>query len=447
MLFRPMGKNIFAHIQQEGVRFQVVFNRDLTKVVGYTPREELSSQKFLEKKLDLGDFIGVKGHLFRTHKGELSLLALEVTLLCKTLLPLPDKHSGLTDKETRFRKRWLDLIMRPEVLNSFKARSLLIKEIRSYFHQHQFIEVETPILQNLYGGAQAKPFITELLALHQPMYLRIALEIALKKLIVGGIERCFEISKVFRNEGIDRTHNPEFTMLEAYAAYWDYEKMMVFVENLVESLCYKLHGKTTLTLAHATGEVEVEFKAPWKRISMKEAIKLYGKIDVDTLSLDNLRTLAKENGCEKTENAPKGLLISFLFETLAEPHLLQPHHVIDHPIETTPLCKLHRDPKLREEGFVERFESFVLGKELCNSYTELNDPELQRALLVEQAELKNKGEEEASPLDEEFIEAICQGMPPTGGIGIGIDRLCMLLLGQESIREVLFFPLMRAEEK
>ena len=451
VLFRAMGKNAFAHIQDETGRIQVMFNRDQTHVHSLHPTEELSHIKFIEKKLDLGDIIGVEGHLFKTQRGEVTLFAKKMTLLCKSLLPLPDKHSGLADKGIRYRKRWLDLITHPESLERFRLRSRILFAIRKYFDEAAFEEVETPILQNIYGGATARPFNTHLNALHQDMYLRIAIEISLKKLIVGGMQKIYEIGKVFRNEGLDKTHNPEFTMLEAYAAGWDYNDMMDFTEGLFETIALDLFGDTKVRFTppdQATAQV-IDLKAPWKRLSMKDAIKEYAHIDVNAMSLSEMRSrLLKETHIDpkNVHAAPRGALISMLFEELAEPHLIQPHHIIDHPIETTPLCKLHRDPELRKEGLVERFESFILGREMCNSYTELNDPELQRKLLVEQAEKREKGNLEASPLDEDFLEAICQGMPPTGGVGIGIDRLVMLFTGAESIRDVLFFPLVRPEE-
>ncbi len=444
VLFRAMGKNAFAQLQDSSGRIQLMFNRDKTEVAGLPASTELTPMKFIEKKLDLGDFIGVEGNLFRTQKGELTLFVKKVTLLCKTLLPLPDKHKGLSDIEVRYRKRWLDLITHSEVAETFRLRSRILYLIRQYCAKAGFDEVETPILQTIYGGAEAKPFITEMNALHQKMYLRISLEIALKKLIVGGLERVFEISKVFRNEGLDRTHNPEFTMLEAYAAYWDYNDMMVFTEKLFESLALELFGSTQIKL-HDT---VIDVKAPWIRMSMVDAIKTYAKIDIHALSDDELRKKLLELGTQNPKEiheAPRGILIAKIFGEMAEPHLIQPHHIIDHPIETTPLCKLHRDPTLRAQNFVERFESFINGSEMCNSYTELNDPELQRQLLVQQGGLREKGHEEAHPLDEEFIEAICQGMPPTGGLGIGIDRLVMLLTQAASIRDVLFFPIMRPE--
>jgi len=451
VLFRAMGKNAFAHLQDETGRIQIMCNRDLTQVEGLEPSGELTHLKFIEKKLDLGDILGVEGHLFKTQRGELTVFAKKLTLLCKSLLPLPDKHSGLADKGVRYRKRWLDLITHPESLARFRLRSRILLGIRRYFEEAGFEEVETPVLQNIYGGASARPFTTHLHALHQDMYLRIALEISLKKLIVGGMQKIYEIGKNFRNEGIDKTHNPEFTMLEAYAAGWDYNDMMEFTENLFESLAIELFGDTKIRLT-PEGEASacvIELKAPWKRLSMKEAIKTYGGYDVDQMNVEEMRgRLLKETHIDPKGvlGATKGALIAIFFEEFAEKHLIQPHHIIDHPIETTPLCKLHRDPALRKEGLVERFESFIYGREMCNSYTELNDPELQRKLLVEQAEKREKGDQEASPLDEEFIEAICQGMPPTAGVGIGIDRLVMLMAGAESIRDVLFFPIMKPEE-
>lgn len=447
ILFRPMGTNIFAQLLDETHKIQVLFNRDHTMVKGLAADQ--SPIKFIEKKLDLGDIIGVEGNLFRTQKGELTLFAKEVTLLCKSLLPLPDKHKGIVDKGTRYRKRWLDLIANSEVGEQLRLRSRIIALIRKYYAEHGFLEVETPILQNIYGGAAAKPFVTHHNALSQDMYLRIALEIALKKLIVGGINRVYEIGKVFRNEGIDRTHNPEFTMLEAYAAYWDYNDVMVFTETLYDRLAMEIFGTTNIGKREdKKGNVhEIDVKAPWIRMTMKQAIKHYGKIDVDQLSDQQMREkLEGKIDREKMIDASRGILIALLFEEYAEEHLIQPHHITDHPIETTPLCKLHRDPKMRQERFVERFESFILGMECCNAYTELNDPILQRELLEQQAMMREAGDAEANPMDEEFIEAICQGMPPTGGLGIGIDRLCMLFTGVHSIRDVLFFPVMRPEE-
>lgn len=451
VLFRAMGKNAFAQVQDETGRFQVMFNRDLTTIEGFTPQEDLSAIKFIEKKLDLGDIIGVEGHLFKTQRGELTLFVKTVTLLAKSLLPLPDKHSGLADKGVCYKKRWLDLITHPESLDRFRKRSRILFSIRKTMADAGFEEVETPVLQNLYGGASAEPFTTHLNALKQDMFLRIALEISLKKLIVGGMPKVFEIGKIFRNEGIDRTHNPEFTMMEAYAAGWDYNDMMDFVERIFAEVALNVFGDTKVrfTSPDESTACVIDLQMPWKRMSMKDAIKTYGGLDPDALSDAEMKALLlKQTHIDpKTVHpATRGELIAMLFEEFAEAHLIQPHHIIDHPIETTPLCKPHRDPALRKEGLVERFESFILAREMCNSYTELNDPELQRQLLVDQAQKRAEGDPEASPLDEDFIEAICQGMPPTGGVGIGIDRLVMLFTDAESIRDVLFFPLMRTDE-
>jgi len=451
ILFRAMGKNAFGHIQDATGKVQIMFNRDSTKVTEYDPKKEENATplKFIEKKLDLGDIIGIKGNIFRTQKGELTVFAKEVTLLCKTLLPLPDKHSGLADKGVRYRKRYLDLITRKEVIDTFEMRSRILKIIRQYLDDYKFLEVETPVLQNVYGGADAKPFTTELNALHQKMFLRISLEIPLKKLIVGGLLKVYEIGKVFRNEGIDRTHNPEFTELEAYSAYWDYNDVMIFVENLYEKTALELFNDTKITYLKDGEPLVIDFKAPWKRLTMKESIKKYAGIDVDALSDNDLRDILLEKAklpLSEVKDQPKGLLIAMLFANFVEEHLIQPHHITDHPIETTPLCKLHRDPKEKELKLVERFESFVVGKEIINAYSELNDPQLQRKLLEEQSLKKSAPDEEAPPLDEEFIEAICYGLPPTGGFGMGVDRMVMLFANAQSIKDVIYFPLMKNED-
>lgn len=448
ILFRAMGKNAFGHIQDGEAKLQVMFNRDLTQVEGFTSTEELTNIKFIEKKIDLGDFLGIEGHLFRTQKGEITVFVKRVTLLVKALLPLPEKHSGIVDKEMRYRKRWLDLIAHDEVRTSFRLRSEIVQHVRQFLVKQHFMEVETPILQNTYGGASARPFTTHLHAHDQQMFLRISPEISLKKLLVGGMERIFEIGKVFRNEGIDKTHNPEFTILEAYGAYLDYQDLMVLVENLVASIATALFDTTLLphTIEEGKEPLMIDFKTPWKRLSMKESIKEYGGIDIDSLTDTQMRELLKKETSldPKVINAaPRGLLIASIFDEKVVHQLTQPHHIIDHPIETTPLCKPHRDKKLREEGLVERFETFIGGKELCNAYTELNDPVIQRKLLEEQVKKRDAGDEEAHPLDEEFIEAICQGMPPAGGFGIGIDRLVMLLTNAATIRDVIYFPIMR----
>lgn len=445
ILFRAMGKNAFAHIQEATHKIQLMFNRDHTQIVGLE-QEELTPLKFIEKKIDLGDLIGVEGHLFRTGRGEITIFVKKMTLLCKTLLPLPEKHSGLVDKEMRYRKRWLDLITHEEVRHVFLTRSKMMRIIRDYLSEHAFLEVETPVLQNIYGGAEARPFHSHIHATDQDVFLRISLEIPLKKILVGGIERIYEIGKVFRNEGIDRTHNPEFTMLEAYAAYWDYNDMMAFCEKLIERISLELHGTTQVNYTLDGKETIVDLRAPWRKMTMKESIAEYAGIDVDHLTdVEIHRVLENETEIDPSEfvNASRGALIAMLFDELVVSKLIQPHHIIDHPIETTPLCKPHRDPAKRLEGLVERFESFFLGKELCNAYSELNDPEVQRDLLEAQSLKRDAGDEEAHPLDEEFIEAICQGMPPAAGIGIGLDRLAMLFTNATSIRDVLFFPIMK----
>ena len=449
ILHRAMGKNIFAQIQEELGQIQLMFNRDTTKVHGLKEGGEVTCHKFIEKKLDLGDIIGVEGHLFRTQKGELTIMVHEVTLLTKSLLPLPDKYAGLKDKETRYRKRHLDLISSPEVMKTFMMRSQIITLMRMFFNKEGFFEMETPTLERLYGGAQAKPFTTHLNALHLDMYLRISLELPLKKLIVGGFNRIFQIGKLFRNEGIDHTHNPEFTMVEFYAAYWDYNDQMKFTERLFQYIAMELFQTTKLGIRKDKrgNEHEIDLAAPWTRISMHDAIAKYAGYHVDKMSDDEIKAILREKtevAKEKLAGAiERGVLIQLMFEEFVEHHLIQPHFIIDHPIETTPLCKLHRNPELAKKGIVERFELFILGVEFANSYTELNDPELQRSLLERQERLLESGDEEANPLDEEFLEAIYQGMPPTGGNGIGIDRLVMLFTGQASIRDVIFFPVMK----
>lgn len=447
VLFRPMGKNAFAQLQDETGKIQIMFNKDLSKVKGYDPEkspDKSSHMKFIEKKFDLGDILGVEGNLFYTQKGELTIFVKEAELLCKTLLPLPDKHSGLADLGVKYRKRWLNLLSDQKVVDIFLMRSKIIKMIREYLDEAGFLEVETPILQNIYGGAEARPFSTHINALHQNMFLRISLEISLKKLLVGGFSKVYEIGKVFRNEGIDKTHNPEFTLLEAYASYWDYNDLMAFTEKLYESLALKLFGKTQVPYA----EHVIDFKTPWKRLTMKNAIKEYGHVDVEKMTDGELHKKLLETSVDRDllKNATRGTLIALLFEQLVEKHLIQPHHITDHPIETTPLCKLHRDPKEKKEKIVERFESFIACHEVLNAYSELNDPQMQRQLLVDQAQQKLAGHETAHPLDEEFLEAICQGMPPAAGFGMGIDRLVMLFTNSTSIRDVIFFPIMRPEE-
>lgn len=450
VLFRSMGKNAFGQLLDQDHKIQIMFNRDFSSVEGLSEDSGISPIKFVEKKLDLGDILGIEGYLFLTHSGELTVLVEKVTLLCKSLISLPDKYAGLVDKESRYRKRWVDLICSERVRSTFFTRSRILKLIREYMDACGFMEVETPVLQTTYGGAEATPFITHLQALHTDMFLRISLEIALKKLLVGGFSKIYEIGKVFRNEGIDRTHNPEFTMIEAYAAYFDYNDVMNFVEGMVEYIVKAVNGgETTITYSHLkSGPQIVDFKAPWKRMTMKESISVYGDVDVDLCSDYELRGVLRERTAlpEKSyDTATRGQMIALLFDELVCDQLIAPHHITDHPIETTPLCKTLRSG---DSQLVERFESFCLGKELCNAYSELNDPIRQRELLEEQMQKKAADpDSEYHPIDEDFLEALCQGMPPAGGFGIGIDRLVMILTDAASIRDVLFFPIMRRLDK
>jgi lysyl-tRNA synthetase class 2 len=450
VLFRAMGKNAFLTLLDENHTIQVMLNRDDTAVMGLNPSEELSGIKFVEKLVDLGDFLSVKGHLFRTRVGELTVYAKEVTFRAKALLPLPDKYSGLSDIEMRYRKRWLDLISNPQVMATFQTRSRILSLIRRFYEDHGFIEVETPVLQTIYGGANASPFITHVNALHMDIFLRISLEIQLKKLIVGGIRNVFEMSKVFRNEGLDRTHNPEFTMIESYAAYQDYHDVMDFTEKLFVHLAHALYGTTDLgTRQDKKGNThQLNLSGPWKRYTMKESIRVYKGLDVDRMSDQEMRDVLASTPLDPLEvkKLPRGLLIAKIFEEFVEEHLIEPHFIIDHPVETTPLCKYHRNLKEKEEGIVERFELFMLGMEMANAYSELNDPLVQETLLRQQQEAKDAGDKEAHPMDEEFIEALNTGMPPTGGLGIGIDRLVMVLTGEVSIRDVIYFPMMKPHQ-
>lgn len=452
VLMRPMGKNLFAQLQDHTGRLQLMVNRDMTELVGFTEKEGgPRASKVIEKKFDLGDLIGVEGHLFYTQKGELTLLVRKCELLSKALLPLPDKHHGLSDPEARQRKRWLELISDPDTFTRFAQRSHILSTIRSVLSAHSFLEVETPILQNTYGGASARPFVTHHNSLKTDPFLRISLEIPLKKLLVGGYPRIFELGKVFRNEGIDRTHNPEFTMLELYSAGWDYHNMMDIAEEIFVSCAKKLN----LDLCSIEYEEhKVDLSKPFARISMLDSVKNVTGIDAATLPLDDLRkATAKKNQVplQETKALSRGQCLIALFEEQVEATLIQPVHITDHPIESTPLCKRLRDPMDGSQDLhdpdalilVERFETFIVGKEFCNAYSELNDPIEQQALL----ELQQKDkDEESHPLDWEFIEAMNQGMPPAGGLGIGVDRLCMLLTGSSSIREVLFFPTLKPQQ-
>jgi lysyl-tRNA synthetase class 2 len=437
MLMRRMGKMAFATLQDQTGRIQVWFKADV-----------LAERYDLLRFVDIGDIVGVKGQVIKTKTGEVTVLVQEFSILTKSIRPLPEKYHGLKDEEERFRRRYLDLTMNPEVKEIFISRAKIIQSVRETLTSRGFLEVETPTLQTQYGGANARPFITHINAWDMKMYLSIAPELYLKRLLVGGYEKVFTICKNFRNEGVDQTHNPEFTMMECYQAYADYNTMMEITEQLYQNACIAVHGTTQVkrkvTRADGTTEeITLDFKAPWPRIRMKDAIKQYAGIDVDALSDDEMRGLVAKHGLKATQQSSRGEITLALFEHFCEEHLIQPTHVIDHPIESTPLCKTLRNGDMTT---IERFESFCMGKELCNAYTELNDPVLQRKLLEEQAAQLRGGAEEAHPMDEDFVEAIEYGMPPAGGLGIGIDRMVIFILGVEGIRDVIFFPTMKPEK-
>jgi len=411
MSIRDLGKLIFAVLQDSTGTIQIVLQEKKT------PEKQI---ELFKKFVDSGDFIGVNGKVYRTKRGELSVLAEDIEILTKSLKPLPEKFHGLQDKEERYRKRYLDLIMNPEIKETFEKREKIIDYIREFLKKRGFNEVETPTLQSLYGGAEARPFMTNLYSLNMKIYLSISPELYLKRLIVGGYERVFTICKNFRNEGIDKLHNPEFTMLELYQSYADYKDMMELTENLILSLLKELHGKTKIEYQGK----EIDFKAPFKRIKMLDVVK---KTGANPEKLD----------AEK---------INEIFEEKIQPTLIQPTFVIDYPVELCPLTKEHR----KDKKLVERFELFVNGAELANAYTELNDPVEQEKRLKKQAENRKKAKDydahfEANIIDKDFVESISYGMPPLGGIGVGIDRLVMLFTNQHSIRDVILFPFMKPE--
>ncbi len=424
---RNLGKLIFANLQDGKGSIQIILQKD-----------GKDGFKLFKSFVDVGDFVGINGLVMKTRTGEVSVLAKDVKMLSKSLHPLPEKWHGLKDAEEKYRKRYLDLIMNPEVKAVFDKRTKILSAIREYMEKREIIEVETPFLQTLYGGAAAKPFKTHLNALDIDLFLAISPELFLKRLIVGGYDKVYTISRNFRNEGIDRWHNPEFTMLETYLTYQDYNDMMELFEGLYEYVAKKVNGTTKVKFK---GKV-VDFKKPWKRMTMVQAIKKYAKIDIDKMSDKEISTFVKKNKIDSKENN-WGWNVQAIFEHFCEPAIEQPTFIIDHPLETTPLCKTHRNEKLCH--LIERFEPFCMGAELGNAYTELNDPELQRELLESQQKALKKGDEEANPLDEDFLNAIEIGMPPTGGIGLGVDRMVMLLTGQDSIKDVILFPFMRPE--
>jgi lysyl-tRNA synthetase class 2 len=416
------------------------------KIQVYLKSEDVGDVKYkLLKKLDIGDIIGIKGYIFKTKTGELTVYTQQFEILCKALRPLPEKFHGLKDPELRYRRRYLDLMMNRDVRETFKQRSVMVRSIRQFFHDKGFMEVETPALQVIYGGANAKPFETHINAWDMKMYLSISPELYLKKLIVGGLEKVFTICKNFRNEGVDRSHNPEFTMLECYQSWVDYDEMMRLLEQCYEQACIAMNGSTKVKQIYQGKEVELDFKTPWKRMTMLDGLKDLGGIDASKMSVSELKDQMLAYNIEYEDELTWGLGVQLLFEELVEDKLVQPVHIIDHPKESTPLCKAHR----KDDRLIERFESFCMGMELSNAYSELNDPILQRKLLMEQAEELRAGAEEAHPMDEDFVQSIEYGMTPTGGLGFGIDRMAILLTGVECIRDVILFPTMKpvGEEK
>ncbi|NOX21192.1 MAG: lysine--tRNA ligase [Nitrospirae bacterium] len=426
--WRSFGKAAFSHIQDSTGKIQVYFRKDILK-----------DRYSIVKKFDIGDIIGVKGKLFRTKTNELTILVEDFKFLTKSLRPLPEKWHGLKDIELRYRQRYVDLIVNPQVRETFKKRSEIIKFIRDFLEKEGFIEVETPMMHQIPGGAAARPFKTHHNALGIDLYLRIAPELYLKRLLVGGYERVFELNKNFRNEGISTKHNPEFTMLEFYVAYKDYRFLMEFTERMITELLKKVVGSLKVKF----GEHEIDFTPPWPRIPMFEALKKYGVPEEIFKDYEKAREWAKQEGIEVKDAPTLGKLLDEIFKEKVEPHLIQPTFIIDYPVELSPLAKRKKDnPEL-----VERFELFVAGREIANAFTELNDPEDQRQRFLKQVEAKKKGDEEAHWMDEDFIRALEYGMPPAAGEGIGIDRLVMIITGCTSIRDVILFPQLKPEKQ
>ncbi len=439
---RIMGKASFMELQDSTGRIQVYITRD--DICPDENNTELYNTVF-KKLLDIGDFVGIKGFVFRTQMGEISVHAQELTVLSKSLRPLPivkEKdgvvYDGFNDPELRYRQRYVDLVVNNDVKNIFIKRNKIYASMREYFNTRGYLEVETPILQSIPGGAAARPFITHHNALDIDLYLRIANELYLKRLIVGGFEGVYEFSKNFRNEGMDRTHNPEFTCMEIYVAYKDYHWMMEFTEQMIEKICLDVNGTTEITV----GDKTISFKAPFRRVTMTEAIHEFTGIDITGMDEARLRETCKQLDIEVDETMGKGKLIDEIFGEKCEGNYIQPTFITDYPIEMSPLCKRHRD----NPDLTERFELIVNGKELCNAYSELNDPIDQLERFQEQLRLSEKGDDEAMFIDMDFVRALEYGMPPTSGMGIGIDRLVMLMTGQTTIQEVLFFPQMRPEK-
>ena len=424
---RVMGKASFADLQDGSGRMQLFVGRDNLGTDAY--------QWF--KKYDIGDIIGVQGEVFTTKTGQISVRVQQMTLLSKSLQPLPEKFHGLTNTDMRYRQRYVDLIMNPEVRDTFVKRSQIISAIRTYLAGEGFMEVETPMLVTNAGGAAARPFETHFNALNEDLKLRISLELYLKRLIVGGLERVYEIGRVFRNEGLDTRHNPEFTLMELYQAYTDYHGMMDLTENLYRYVAQTVLGTTTITY----GGVEMDLGKPFKRITMVDAVKEYAGVDFNEIhTLEEARAIAKEKGIEYEQRHQKGDILNLFFEEFVESHLIQPTFVMDHPVEISPLTKKKPD----NPDYVERFEFFLNGWEMANAYSELNDPIDQRQRFAAQEEQFAQGDEEANHTDEDFLNALEIGMPPTGGIGFGIDRMCMILTDSPAIRDVLLFPTMKS---
>jgi lysyl-tRNA synthetase, class II len=440
MTINDKGKVWFLKIQDSQGIIQLYVKRD-----EICPTEDKTFFDEVIKRLDLGDFIGAKGYMFTTKTGEVSVHTAEITLLAKSLKPLPvvkrdeqgNVFDAVTDPEFRYRQRYADMVINPSIKDVFIKRTKIMSVIRAFYDNMGMLEVETPVLQPIPGGAAARPFITHHNSLDMPLYLRIANELYLKRLIVGGFDSVYEFSKDFRNEGMDRTHNPEFTVMEMYAAYKDYLWMMDTTEELLEKIALSLHGKTEVTV----GDKTIDFKRPFKRITMFDAIKEHTGIDITGMNEEQLREVCKKLGIDVAPNVGKGKLIDEIFGEKCEGHYIQPTFITDYPVEMSPLTKKHRS----KEGLVERFELMVNGKELANAYSELNDPIEQRARFEEQVKLMERGDDEAMYIDYDFLRALEYGMPPTSGIGIGIDRLTMIMTNQSSIQDVLFFPQMRAE--
>lgn len=429
MTKRGHGKASFATIQDEKGKIQIYAKQDILGPEQYE----------LYSKLDIGDFIGVKGPVFKTKTGELTIRIKEWLLLSKSLHPLPEKWHGLQDKELRYRERYVDLIVNSETRDIFRKRSKIISEIRSFLENKGFMEVETPILHVLQGGAAARPFETYHTTLDMSLFLRIAPELYLKRLLVGGFEKVFELGRVFRNEGMSFKHNPEYTMLEVYQAYTDYNNIMTLAEELIVDILSKVVGSLKLEFKGET----LDFTPPFKRIPLIEALKHYGNIDIENKSENEIKQIGHEKGIEGALEIGTGKIINELYDKFVEPNLRQPTFIVDYPIETSPLAKKKRDNK----RLVERFELIVSGMEIANAFSELNDPIDQRERFIKQSELKAKGDEEAESMDEDFLKALEYGMPPAGGLGIGIDRLVMLATNSHSIRDVLLFPHMRPIQK